>query len=101
MVRWLGKILYIHFGGVSLKPRGGKVGEFIVRHRDRDIKGRFIHFANNTLQNIFRTSKTPLTNPAWKRHSRGTTRRGEIVLSEHCNESKSIGTLDFEQALPL
>lgn len=58
----------IHFSGVSPNPRspnprGGKVGDFMVRHRDRYTKGSFICYANTTSENIFGTSKFPLTNP--------------------------------------
>ena len=43
-----------------MKLRGRKVGEFMVRHRDRDRKCRFIDYANTTPEYIFGTSKIPL-----------------------------------------
>ena len=49
----------------------------MVRHRDIDNQGRFIHYANTTIENIFGTSKPPSTNPS-HRYSRSTSYRGEI-----------------------
>ena len=65
-----------------------------LRDKPRARKGRFIHSTNNTLENIFGTSQTPLINLA-QRYSRSNTCRGEIAPSQELNELTSTETMEL------